>query len=80
MIVLKFGGSSVSTPENILKVLAVVKSHGSGQRLAVVVSAFGGVTDALIHTSRLAEKGDLTYQAELKKLEERHLAARRNSK
>ncbi|MDQ4140372.1 MAG: bifunctional aspartate kinase/homoserine dehydrogenase I [Bacteroidota bacterium] len=73
MIVLKFGGSSVSTPENILKVLGVVKSHSSVHELAVVVSAFGGVTDSLINISRLAEKGDLTYKQELKKIEERHL-------
>ncbi|MDQ3290854.1 MAG: bifunctional aspartate kinase/homoserine dehydrogenase I, partial [Bacteroidota bacterium] len=73
MIVLKFGGSSVSTPENILKVLGVVKSHSSVHELAVVVSAFGGVTDSLINISRLAEKGDLTYKQELKKIEDRHL-------
>jgi bifunctional aspartokinase / homoserine dehydrogenase 1 len=75
MVVLKFGGSSVSTPENILKVLQIVRSHASIKQIAVVVSAFGGLTDHLLHTSRLAERGDDTFKQELTKVEERHLAA-----
>lgn len=74
MVVLKFGGSSVSSPENILKVLDIVRSHASLNQLAVVVSAFGGLTDHLILTSKLAEKGDDTYKTELQKIEDRHLA------
>ncbi|MGV3588031.1 MAG: bifunctional aspartate kinase/homoserine dehydrogenase I [Adhaeribacter sp.] len=75
MVVLKFGGSSVSTPENILKVLDIVRSHASIKQLAVVVSAFGGLTDHLLHTSRLAERGDDSFKQELVKIEDRHLAA-----
>ncbi|WP_026462133.1 bifunctional aspartate kinase/homoserine dehydrogenase I [Adhaeribacter aquaticus] len=75
MVVLKFGGSSVSTPENILKVLDVVKSHASIKQMAVVVSAFGGLTDHLIHASKLAEKGDDSFRQELKNIEERHLTS-----
>ena len=75
MVVLKFGGSSVSSPENIIKVLAIVQSHSSINRLTVVVSAFGGLTDHLIATSKLAEKGDDTFRQELKNIEERHLNA-----
>ncbi|MDB5262096.1 MAG: thrA [Adhaeribacter sp.] len=75
MVVLKFGGSSVRTPENILKVLDIVRSHASIKQLAVVVSAFGGLTDHLLHTSRLAERGDDTFKQELIKIEDRHLAA-----
>ncbi|KAA5549076.1 bifunctional aspartate kinase/homoserine dehydrogenase I [Adhaeribacter rhizoryzae] len=75
MVVLKFGGSSVSSPENILKVLDIVRSHASIKQLAVVVSAFGGLTDHLLHTSRLAERGDDSFKQELIKIEDRHLAA-----
>jgi aspartokinase/homoserine dehydrogenase 1 len=55
MLVLKFGGSSVGSPaaiENIIKILN--DSDHRGRLAAVVVSAFSGVTDALIAAARLA--------------------------
>jgi aspartokinase/homoserine dehydrogenase 1 len=55
MLVLKFGGSSVSSPaaiENIIRILNDSKHRG--QVAAVVVSAFSGVTDALVGAARLA--------------------------
>lgn len=64
----------MSTPENILKVLEIVRSHASIKQLAVVVSAFGGLTDHLIQTSKLAEQGDDLFRKELQKIEDRHLA------
>jgi aspartokinase/homoserine dehydrogenase 1 len=77
MKVLKFGGSSVATPERIQAVIDIVKPYMNGE-VAVVFSAFGGVTDALIHISTLALKGDLEYKAKLDALEKRHLAAVRS--
>jgi len=56
--ILKFGGSSVSTPERMEQVSSIlVAYHQSGFSFAVVCSAFGGVTDQLIELSRLAEAG-----------------------
>ncbi|MDR0731875.1 MAG: aspartate kinase, partial [Treponema sp.] len=55
MLILKFGGSSVGSPaaiENIIKILG--DSEHCGRVSAVVVSAFSGVTDALIAAARLA--------------------------
>ena len=52
MKVLKFGGSSVGNAENIRlvkKILASQKEPG-----IVVISAFNGVTDRLIHAAQLA--------------------------
>ncbi|MBX2961921.1 MAG: bifunctional aspartate kinase/homoserine dehydrogenase I [Cyclobacteriaceae bacterium] len=72
MNILKFGGSSVGTPERVKQVIEIVKSKLPGE-VAVVFSAFGGVTDQLIHCSQLALNGNLEYKAELAKLVDQHL-------
>ena len=72
MKILKFGGSSVATPESILKVKDIVSSRSEAP--VVVVSALGGVTDQLIRASRLAEKGDGAFREEIAALRERHHA------
>ncbi|MDP2871026.1 MAG: aspartate kinase [Bacillota bacterium] len=49
LIVLKYGGSSVATPELILRVAArVADTRSSGSDLVVVVSAMGDATDGLL--------------------------------
>ena len=48
MKVLKFGGSSLATAERVHKVVEIVESATVDGPVAVVVSAFGGVTDDLI--------------------------------
>lgn len=70
MKVLKFGGTSVGTPTSILNVKRIVES--TPQPLIVVVSALGGVTDRLIHLSRLAADADASYPEVLSALLERH--------
>lgn len=48
-LVLKFGGSSVATPERIGRVAdRVVREHRVGHELVVVVSAMGDTTDDLV--------------------------------
>lgn len=62
MKVLKFGGTSVGTPERIREIIDILKNYyGSGDHFTVVFSAFGGVTDSLIEMSQLAAAGDDTY-------------------
>ena len=73
MQVLKFGGSSVANAENINKVTAIVKDKIKKDRTIVVVSALGGVTDALLECSRLAASADETYKTKLQQVEHRHL-------
>lgn len=78
MKILKFGGSSVGTPERILSIISLVTDtnrYQPGEVLGVVVSAFQGVTDSLINLSNLATKGDATYREMLATLEKRHLDA-----
>ena len=71
MKVLKFGGSSVANAENIQKVVTIVTTNSGPQ--VIIVSALGGVTDALIKAGTLAEKSDETYKDVLQQLEKKHL-------
>ncbi len=72
MKVMKFGGSSVATPERIQSVVDIIKPHLL-EDVTIVFSAFGGVTDTLIQISQLALEGNLSYKSELAELEKRHL-------
>ncbi|MCO6432403.1 MAG: bifunctional aspartate kinase/homoserine dehydrogenase I [Deltaproteobacteria bacterium] len=76
MKILKFGGSSVANAGCIRSVAALImKSAAANDRIAVVVSAYQGVTDKLVELSRLAAKGDESYKRELELLSERHITA-----
>lgn len=76
MQVMKFGGSSVGTPARIRQVIDIVSETNDRHRnLVVVVSAFQGVTDQLIATSRQAATGDRAYQTALRAIKKRHLQA-----
>jgi aspartokinase/homoserine dehydrogenase 1 len=75
MKVLKFGGSSVATPERIKSVIDIVKPYLVGEPVTLVFSAFGGVTDVLIKLSQQAWTGDESYTYNLKQLEDRHIDA-----
>jgi len=53
ILVQKYGGSSVSSPERIQNVARrVARNHRKGNGMAVVVSAMGKTTDGLIELSR----------------------------
>lgn len=71
--ILKFGGTSLSTPERIKKVIKIIiKSQKDHSQIAVVFSALGGVTDQLIQIASLAAQRK-NYKKLLKELEKRHL-------
>ena len=71
MNVLKFGGTSVGSPESILNVRQIVSSRQ--ESVIVVVSALGGVTDMLLSTSAQAERGDKNFRASYEKIRKRHI-------
>jgi aspartokinase/homoserine dehydrogenase 1 len=75
MKVLKFGGTSLGSPENIRKVQSIVAQKAAGSNLIIVASAFGGVTNQLLECSRSAEKGDENYKIKLDEIVKRHLEA-----
>ncbi|HTJ11512.1 MAG TPA: bifunctional aspartate kinase/homoserine dehydrogenase I [Dinghuibacter sp.] len=75
MQVLKFGGSSVATAENMEKVIDILLSASATGPTSVVLSAMGGVTDALISSGKLAASGSEQYKQLLQTIETRHLDA-----
>ena len=72
MKVLKFGGTSVGSVESILSLKAIVEKEAQKQPIIVVVSALGGITDKLLATSQLAQKGDEAWRDEFQAMVERH--------
>lgn len=70
MKVLKFGGSSVGSPESIGIVKSIVE--GLNGRNVMVVSAFQGITDQLIRMATMARMRDEAYKTEFQQLSERH--------
>ncbi|SHK42108.1 aspartate kinase [Maribacter aquivivus] len=72
MKVLKFGGSSVAKPENIIKIKNIISKYNDP--IILVVSALGGVTDLLLEAGSLAATQDQSYKKILSTLEERHLS------
>ena len=55
MKILKFGGTSVGSAENIKRISEIVLNQQ--EKIVVVVSALGGVTDLLVGVARKAALG-----------------------
>ncbi len=70
MKVLKFGGSSVGTPERVKGVRKIIESNDSP--CVVVVSAFQGITDELKKTCELASLRNDDYKVLFEKIHTRH--------
>ncbi len=79
--VMKFGGTSVASGENVRHVANLIANYVSqGYRVVAVVSALEGVTDKLIEAAEQAKKGNRDYFREFKqKLLEEHLSAARKA-
>ena len=74
MRVLKFGGTSVGSVENIEKTIAIVANQAAQSPVAVVVSALGGVTDLLLRAGALAAKKEESYKDILKEISQKHIS------
>ncbi len=75
MIVMKFGGSSVSTGERIANVAHIAARVKEERQTApvVVVSAMGGVTDSLVRAAESSVAGDArTFHLVRQELQQRH--------
>lgn len=56
-LVMKFGGTSVGSPEAMRQTLQIIeKESDSGKRVVVVTSALSGITDTLLRLSGRSEK------------------------
>ena len=72
MKVMKFGGTSVGSVNSILNLKDIVETAAKDERLIVVVSALGGVTDKLLKTANLAVDGNLAFNEEFQEIITRH--------
>lgn len=76
MKVLKFGGSSVGTPERIKGVIKIVtESISRDENPVVIFSAFQGITDLLIDAGQKASSGKESYKHTYNEIKNRHIAA-----
>ena len=75
-LTMKFGGTSVGSPEAIAQVVEIVRDHlAGGHQLAVVVSAMSGVTDLLLESASAAALGRKDMYAAINaNIAERHRA------
>ena len=71
MKVLKFGGTSLGSVNSMSSVKKIVEAID--EKVIVVVSALGGITDKLINTSKMATAGDSAYEKEMKEIVNRHI-------
>jgi bifunctional aspartokinase / homoserine dehydrogenase 1 len=76
MKILKFGGTSVGSPESIKQVIEIIAGRKKqNENISVVVSAFSKVTDQLTNIGYLAACGNEDYKILLNDLEARHTNA-----
>lgn len=73
MRVLKFGGTSVGSVDSILSLKRIVERAATHDRIVVVVSALGGITDALIATANMASQADSAWEGAYDAMLLRHL-------
>ena len=72
MKVMKFGGTSVGSVNSILNLKGIVEKAAAEERVIVVVSALGGITDKLIKTANMAVSGDAEFNKEIQEIITRH--------
>lgn len=72
----KFGGSSLADAPCFRRVAGILLEM-SDERIGVVVSAMGGMTDALLNLAVLAERDDDTFITELDVIGERYASTAR---
>src|SRR5579859_1262653 len=73
--ILKFGGSSVATPDRIISVGRIVLDAAATSPGVIVVSAFQGVTNDLLECARQAERRSAAWERGFEAIAARHRAA-----
>ncbi|MGS2727006.1 bifunctional aspartate kinase/homoserine dehydrogenase I [Psychroserpens sp. BH13MA-6] len=72
MNVLKFGGTSVGSAQNINNVIEILGNYSKTEKVICIVSAVGGITDKLLKAGELAQNKDLDYQLEYAFISKKH--------
>ncbi len=74
MKILKFGGTSVGTPESIMQVAEILQAYKKKKEsFAVVFSAMSGITNQLVKVSKEASQSNQEYLKGLKDIEKQHI-------
>jgi aspartokinase/homoserine dehydrogenase 1 len=74
MRILKFGGSSIADPERIKNVIGIIADYNSRyDKIALVVSAQGGITDQLVKLCGMIPIEKAGYETIISEIEQRHL-------
>lgn len=74
MKILKFGGSSVATSENIEKVIRILSNTAQKNKVVVVVSAFGKTTNQFLDATYRAIQKDEGYMDVFQHIEKTHIS------
>ena len=72
MKVLKFGGTSVGSTNNINNVINILNSYAERGQVICVVSAIGGITDKLLLAGKQAQNKDGAFRSTLELIKEIH--------
>ena len=72
MRVLKFGGTSIGSAENIKKVLEIINNKANDSDVVIVVSAIGGITDMIATASSDVISNNVNYKLALGKIKDTH--------
>ena len=72
MKILKFGGTSVGSAKNINRVIDIISNISQESKVAVVVSAVGGITDKLLAVADKAINKDASYKTDLETIKDIH--------
>ncbi|MBQ0769362.1 MAG: bifunctional aspartate kinase/homoserine dehydrogenase I [Bizionia sp.] len=73
MQVLKFGGTSLGTSKNINQVISIVEKKAVNNKIICIVSAVGGITDALLKAGHLAKDKNADYKKVFHQIKKKHL-------
>jgi len=73
MNVLKFGGTSVGSVENINRVISILENYSKEDGVICVVSAVGGITDKLLKAGELAQNKNKNYISDFETIKGIHL-------
>ncbi len=69
---MKFGGTSVGSVNSILNLKGIAEEAAKEEKVIVVVSALGGITDKLIRATDLAVSGNSDFNKEFQEIAARH--------
>ncbi|WP_223548080.1 bifunctional aspartate kinase/homoserine dehydrogenase I [Aestuariivivens sp. NBU2969] len=74
MKVLKFGGTSVGSSNNINNVINILENYSKSSKVACIVSAVGGITDKLLLAGNQAKNKDKSFVDNFNSIKDIHIA------